>query len=379
MMAVWQRAVAFWLRRPGSTVLLLALGVRALWLGVACLGLPWQVQDGRFPHQDAAGQGFVQVPQQLWDIWLRWDASFYLDLARQGYGPPSSPYHRAFFPLYPLGIAGLSRLGLLPWIAALGLANACDLLGWGLLAWLLRRRWPGRPGATLAALVAFAAWPSRNFGFSAYAEGPYLCLALAAFCLYERHAYRTGALLTALLSALRPQGILVGAALALDAAVAAAQGQAGRTWRQALGFAALAPLGLLAFMAHLRACCDDPLAFLHIQSEWGRHLAPPWTVLLSRGEWYDHLSLWLALAGLLAMLRARAPVRDLTLLALALALPGATGSIKSMLRFVGCAFPLVLAAPGWQLSARQRWTYALVNAVLLLLLAFKLGQGAKVI
>jgi hypothetical protein len=51
---------------------------------------------------------------------------------------------------------------------------------------------------------------------------------------------------------------------------------------------ALAPLGLVAFMAYLRWHMGDGLAFVHVQSAWNRHALPPWLFLwdgLATNDW----------------------------------------------------------------------------------------------
>ncbi|HEX3290981.1 MAG TPA: hypothetical protein VHR46_06270, partial [Gaiella sp.] len=42
------------------------------------------------------------------DVWARWDSNWYLRIAESGYSWPSST--PAFFPLYPLLVAGLGRV-----------------------------------------------------------------------------------------------------------------------------------------------------------------------------------------------------------------------------------------------------------------------------
>ena len=370
------RLIAFWQHHPFRFTLGLALLVRLCLWAVACLGTLFPVQDGRFPLVDALGRHYRTLSPPCLDLLLRWDAPFYLELAAHGYAPPNGPFHVAFFPLYPLGIAALSGLGLPPVAAALVLANGCDLLAWWLFADLLRRRLP--PAQALAGLLLFAFFPGRQFAFCAYSEGPFLLLAIGAFCLYERRQVALAAGLCALASAVRPPGLAVGLALGLEGAVGVWRRQPGYRWRQLLPLA-LAPLGLLAFMAHLQVQVGDPLAFMHIQHEWGRRLQPPWAILFSHGEWFDHLSLYFAGAVGWHMVRRRAPVRDLAFVALCLAPAVASGSIKSMLRFVGVCFPLFIALPELRPSRRQLVLYLLLTLFVGLLLAFKLGRGANVV
>jgi hypothetical protein len=205
-----------WETRPLLFTCLLALTVRLAWFGIAQLGVPFHFDGSRFHHQSATGLGYQFSTVQAVDMWTRWDAFFYVTIAQEGYGKVLGDLRAAFFPLYPLlcrAVASLS--GLRMPIAALCVANVADLLGWCLFTKLARFRLPPRPA--LWALLAFAAFPTRNFGFSAYSEGLFLALSVGAFLAFERRRWGVLALCLALVSATRPQGIGVGIALGAQA------------------------------------------------------------------------------------------------------------------------------------------------------------------
>ncbi len=356
----------------------LSLGVRLAWLAVAALGWHDQIEPGRFGHLDALGRGYRVTDWQALDIWCRWDAFFYQAIATEGYGSERLLLRGAFFPLFPLLAGSLARLlHIVPIWALLLLGNLCDVAAWGLLLRRWHRLLP--PGWAVLGLLCFAAFPSRNFGFSAYSEGLFLLLSLLCWEAWECRAWTAAGLWAALLSATRPQGILLVAALGLDALV-----MGYKTRRAApLLAAALGCSGLLLYMVFLHQRFGDPLLFLHLQQQWRRSLSLPTTTLLAHGEPLNHLVLWAAGALWLAMLRQGAPRLACAYVGLSLLVPLLTGSVQSTPRFVGMLFPL------WTFALRQaatasptarRWRFYLPVAVAFsLLMAFKLGQGGRVV
>ena len=68
------------------------------------------------------------------DVWARWDSDWFLQIAEDGYSWPSST--PAFFPLYPLLVAGLGRL----LVGHMVLAGVLVSLAAGLAAFVLLYR-----------------------------------------------------------------------------------------------------------------------------------------------------------------------------------------------------------------------------------------------
>ena len=368
---------ALWHRHPVVFVIVLALLLRLVWLQIAFLGLPFQVSLHRFPHVSAAGHGYFHTPVQALDMWARWDALFYLNIAESGYAEPPDNLRVAFFPLYPACIAALAALThTAPLGCALALGNVADVAGWLLVAALARLRLG--PERALWAVLAFVLFPTRNFGFSAYSEGIFLGLSSAAFLFYERGQVKRAAGVCAIVSAARPQGVFVGFALLVEALWARYRGKKDAPSCGATALLLLSPLGLVSYMAYLQAQFGRPLYFLQVQNVWRRALTLPVNAFFANGEPHNHLALWFGVAVFTSMCLWRRPVRDLFYVGLSLLLPMSTGSVMSMARFVGVLFPLFLHV-AWTLpAARGRRAYALVTAVYIVIFAFKIGQGAKV-
>jgi hypothetical protein len=236
----------------------------------------------------------------------RWDAAWYLVIARFGYRPDLGAYtapRTAFFPLYPLGLKVIAAPGLPPvlagvllsmlalalalyWIhrlSALELAHArhTALTGDGAL-----------DGARLAVLLtAFA--PMAFFFSAVYSESLYLALSVGLFWNARRGRWMWVGVLGALASATRSTGVL----LALPAVMIYLYGpredrppdrgtQGVRIAPRYLGpryrlrrdalWLALLPAGVACYVAYLALAGGDPLAPLRAQQSWGRHFAGPY-------------------------------------------------------------------------------------------------------
>jgi hypothetical protein len=122
----------------------------------------------------------------------------------------------------------------------------------------------------------------------------------------------------------------------------------------------------------------NPLAFAAVQKTWKRQVSWPTQTLLAHGEPLNHLALWGALGLGAAMLRARQPLRDTFYVIFCVAVPLLSGSVTSMPRFVGVLFPLFLFI-GQAATPRQRRGYLVVAVIWSGIMAFKVGQGGRVI
>jgi hypothetical protein len=205
-----------------------------------------------------------------------WDHGWYVALAQRGY-PDFVPEEAGqavqstlgFFPLFPLLVRAVHRLGLSWEMAALVVAAASGLAA-VLLVWKLLEAVSGRRAADRGvALLCF--FPGAFVLSLGYAEG--LMLALAAGCLLAllRRRWLTAGVLAALASATRPNAIALAGACAWAAVVAV---RSRREWR-ALIAPLLAPAGMLAFFVFLRLRTGEIDAYLRSQREgWGQRVDP---------------------------------------------------------------------------------------------------------
>lgn len=119
----------------------------------------------------------------LIDVALRYDAQWYLTIARDGYGGTlAGPYFDMrpnFMPLLPLLVRAVAALGLELVTAGLVIANVCSVVGLACLHQVVARQSSART-ATLALWVV-ALFPTSMFLSSVYSEGPLLAFTMGAW------------------------------------------------------------------------------------------------------------------------------------------------------------------------------------------------------
>ncbi len=294
------------------------------------------------------------------DVWARWDSNWYLRIAESGYSWPSST--PAFFPLYPVLVAGLGRvLGDHFLLAGLVVSLAACAVAFVLLHRLVRER--------LGALVArqsvlyLALFPTSFFLGAVYGESLFLALAIGTFVLAERGRLGWSSVTAGLALLTRAQGVALLPALAV---------YGWRSERRGRNLALLAvPVAMfLVFPAVLEAWIGRGLAFLDAQRLWERSLAPlgPLGGLVQAIGEGDVVGPVLALAMLVlavvAWQRLGAPygLYALAALAIPMALPSERlGGLYSFPRFAIAAFPCLVALA---LVARDRRVHVAVVVVL---------------
>jgi hypothetical protein len=276
------------------------------------------------------------------DVWARWDSDWFLRIAESGYTWPSST--PAFFPLYPLLVAGTGLV--------LGghdvLAGIVVSLGAGALAFVLLYRLTllklGEEDARKTVLFLAVAPTSLFFG-AVYSESLFLLLAVAAFLLAERGRFSGAGAAAGLALLTRSAGIALVPALVVLA------------WRnprrvRALAGVALAPLLFLIYPLVLAIWIDRPLAFLDAQKVvWERRLSPagPLGGVVAAVEHLELRDLAVAIAlivlGVVAWRRIGAAYGLYALVSVALPLWFVSDKtpLWSMQRFAVVVFPAFMA------------------------------------
>jgi len=199
----------------------------------------------------------------------RWDAVWYLRIARSGYG--GSDASTAFFPLYPLLVRVGGELGggspaallLSAYLIALAAFLAALVLLWRLVSLEL-----GRPLAR-PTLLLLAVFPAALYFGAPYSESLFLLASVGAFYAARtgRFALAGGAAFAA--AATRSAGVLLLVPLAL------------LWWQQPerrpgqLAWLALGPLAVVLYAAYLGLAEGNALGFLHVQDAWYRDFAGP--------------------------------------------------------------------------------------------------------
>ncbi len=235
----------------------------------------------------------LQFPADLAELFVRWDAGWYLVIADHGYSAQDSALQPganafAFSPVYPLLIRGVASVTALSttW-AALIVSNAAFLAALFVVFAYGRRIGLGDRAAVYA--VALLAVMPGSFVYSApYTESVFLLVLASAMLLTLGGRFWAAGLAAAVLSAVRPNGFLFAAfpaARLVRLGVRAPSVILAQP--QVLLPIAFAPAGLIAFYWFAYLTTGDPWTSLTTQYEgWGRSLDWPWFngyLLLARG------------------------------------------------------------------------------------------------
>ncbi len=245
---------------PGA-VILRTLGAAVGVMLVGSLGL-WKF--------GVTGPGRTSDLYAAWpflDMWVRWDAGWYEQIAARGYTFSATEQSAAaYFPLYPLLIRAVMALGVPVFLAGMGITWVA-----GILAAVFFSRWVAqlRPADASLATWLLLLWPFAFFLYGAvYSDAVFLMLATGAFLLLERGKVFPATLLGMLATATRPIGPAVVIGLMVRQLELARREGRPLTARDFVP--ALSGLGALAFMAFLGAKFADPFGFMTTQAGWGQ-------------------------------------------------------------------------------------------------------------
>jgi hypothetical protein len=276
------------------------------------------------------------------DVWARWDSDWFLKIAEEGYSWPSST--PAFFPLYPLLVAGFG------WVLAghTVLAGVVVSLLAGAAAFaLLYRLTLERLGEDVArhTVLFLAVAPTSLFFGAVYSESLFLLLAVGAFYTAERGRFWQAGASGGLALLTRSAGIALLPALAVLAWRAPDR-------RRALAGVALAPAIFALYPLLLAVWIGHPLAFLEAQKVvWERRVSPagPLGGIIAAMQQRELLDLAVAVAlivlGVIAWQRIGAAYGLYTLTSVAIPLTFVSDKtpLWSMQRFAVVVFPAFMA------------------------------------
>ena len=255
-------------RREGLLFVLLVFAAsRLLYLGAGSL-FAGVVPVSRFQAVT------MDVPFGRMGLWSHWDGEHYVALAAGGYLQPPEQVSPAFFPLYPLLMRSFAELfgGPVTWGALSVWGPLISLAALPFVLFFVYRiaeeHWDS--GVARGAVLALALFPTAFFLNAAYTES--LFLALSAGSLWAARV-RRDLLLACILAGLATATRNVGVFLLVPLALEWFRNRDVYRWRGL--YLALAPSGLLAYMAFLWARFGDPLLFYTDQQKWGREPAGP--------------------------------------------------------------------------------------------------------
>lgn len=307
-------------------------------------------------------------PVRALDMFVRWDALHYLNVAANGYtGGDGHTERVAFFPVFPLLLRAFASVGAEPALAAVIFNHLVLLLGLIVVC-----RSVGDPRMRWAAAIILLS-PATFYFTNVYPDALVFCLFACGLVLARDErpwAPVLGALAAAVASAARPQGI---ALAALFFFVAIEQ----RRWRWLVA-SAVGAVGLLAYMAYLQSVFGDALKFTHVQAQWGRDvgLFGPVKALLAFHDEPDHyLTALAALAAIVLRVRRKAPWPETAMLAILLWLPLSTGRLLSFPRFFLTMVPAHLELAHERVPRWLRLAFVASCAAFSIVDTFKLAAG----
>jgi hypothetical protein len=319
----------------------------AFWLATA-IALVWSPPASRAPERTGSAIGDF-----LFGTYDRWDAQWFLQIARHGYDRVDA----AFFPLYPLVLHLLGSS--LVWGTLLSLAAG------GLAAWAVAEIAPQLAEESVLLLALF---PTAYVFTAVYSDGLFLALSAWSFLFAQRGQAGRAGVAGGLACATRLVGLALLPALLL------------LLWRSPRKLPALAllPAAVAAYAGYLQWKLGDAFAFSHAQVNWERstpalgpltglwwsmqaagHGARDLLLHLPAGQAYtqaQQVELWnvvhlvvLALAAWLTWVAwtrvsQAAGLYSLATLVLVLSAPSRGFPLVSLPRFLLADFPIVLAA-----------------------------------
>ncbi len=247
---------------------------RGLLLLIGCLALSQLTPSPDPGHWQFSSHDSV-------NMWSRWDAGWYLSIAKNGYSyHPDAQSSVNFAPLYPLLMRGMALLlgrvdneGCL--IGGILVSNLALLSALYYLVSLARIDFDTETAARAG--LYLLVFPTSFFLSAVYPESLFLALVLAAFYYARKDRWGLAGSAGALAALTRPHGVLILVPLLLEYGTQR-NFKLGRGSLRALALG-LIPMGFLVWVALLYRISGDPWLFLKTQSAWGRSIAAPWNVL----------------------------------------------------------------------------------------------------
>jgi Gpi18-like mannosyltransferase len=281
-----------------------------------------------------------------------WDGGHYLGIAREGY---SEKFQYAFFPLYPLLIKLLHSIIQNYLLSAILISAVSTFFGLHLLYRMLTEdfnkqslRSKDLKKLALKVSLALLFFPTSFFFLTAYSEGLFFFLSIAAFYLFRKNKLFWATIVLGLVSATRIAGLAVVAAIWID--IFTREGLSRKNW-----IILLAPFGFVLYCIYLFQQTGDPFYFITAENHWQRSLVTPgigfWEAIKNiTGSGFLTVDFNILLDLLFAIFGVGFAVRAFRFLPLYLSvyallsvlLPLFTPTLSSMPRFLLPVFPIFI-------------------------------------
>lgn len=283
---------------------------------------------------------------------LRYDSNHYLNIVEHGYDSNNA----AFFPLYPLLVSGVHRLGIptnyalfiVSWFFCV--AAAIIVFNW-LKFELTRLKSKVSPWKVMFLIVIF---PTSFYFMLGYTESLFVFLTVGALYTYRREQFWIAGILTALATASRVQGGIVAIFFLVDYLIA-------RDWKnwKKLVPVAMSIIGIGSYMLFLWHKFGNPFEFILAQQQWGRLSGNFLTNIISSMTppylWYLPV-----LAVMLFAVYKKLGKLWFWYCVLFIAIPISSGRLDSLNRYMVSAPPLFLGLSLWLESKSQNTQLAYI-------------------
>ncbi len=203
----------------------------------------------------------------------RWDSAYYVSIATQGYSTSPTQPTVAFFPLFPLLTALVSKLGLSILLSGFVINCVAVFFACYFLFKLAGEFFKDKKLAYRTVLL-FLFSPVAYFLAAFYTEALFCALAFGAIWYARQSRWWAASLLAGFATATRSPGAIIVIVLLIEYL-----DQIHFNWkkiRSNILWLLLAPLGIVAHMMYLKYKTGDPLAFIHITKlYWSYHVFTP--------------------------------------------------------------------------------------------------------
>lgn len=203
------------------------------------------------------------------NIWGIWDSGWYVHIAQTGYMDAGTI---AFFPLYPLLMRLLGALTGSPYIAGVIISNACLLIACYFLYRLVMLDSEDKD-TSLNSVKYLMLYPTAFVLSGVFTESLFLALLIMAFYYGKRNKWCVTGLLGLFFAMTRS----IGGFMFLPLAYEYLKSKSFKLANVRIDFICLLliPAGLFIFMAYNYYLTGDPIAFIHVQSNWDRYVSNP--------------------------------------------------------------------------------------------------------
>lgn len=211
------------------------------------------------------------------DLFMRWDAQWYISIATYNYNPnvANYPHNQAFFPLYPVLMRFGSYLTGSVTLAGLLISNLSLIIA---LYYIYKIAEAEFDTETAKRTVLYLLIFPTSFFFSAiYSESLFLALAAGAFYYARSKRFDASGMLGFFAALCRPIGVFIAVPLAYGSVAQTRMDFDALKERLPL---LLIPLGLLLYAGVLWQATGDPLSFLSAQQNWRPGLDVPFVALV---------------------------------------------------------------------------------------------------